>query len=161
MNQSFVLQSPDVLGYLVSMLTQLPLDGTMTVDVHKTREKRRLAQNALYWMWMEDISKQAGHTEDEIHDGCRKTYLSSIYLKEPVGRLQRAWAESYADIYILVSDLSPEDATPIIDRISLLVSTTWANVEQFTEYLGRIEHYCMGKDIILRHPDDYNLATGK
>jgi len=140
------------------MISQIPTDGSVTVDIKGTKEKRRLAQNSCYWMWIADISKHTGHTQDEIHDGFRKTYLTAIFLAEPHGRLQEAWCKTFSDISELVSDLSPEEATPIINRVKLLTSTTWCNLAQFTEYLNRIDQYCISKVIPIRHPDEYRIA---
>ena len=159
-SQSFVIRSPEIMGNCVSMISQIPPDGSVTVKIEGTKEKRRLAQNSTLWMWHTDISNHNGMTKDEIHDEFRKTFLTKIYLASPQGRLQDAWCKTYADITELVSDMSPEEATPVINRVKLLVSTVWATVDQFTEYLNVIERFCISKGIPLRHPDEYHQAMG-
>lgn len=159
-NQTFRISSPEILGNAVAMLSQVPTDGSVSVDIHKTKDKRRLSQNALYWMWMKDISAKTGNTTDAIHDGCRETYLAQIILAEPKGRLQKAWAKTYADITELVFDLPPEEATPVIKRVKRLCSTTWLEVDQFSEYLSLIERGCIARSIAIRHPEDYHYAMG-
>jgi hypothetical protein len=150
----YVIRSPEILGNAVSAIAQVPTDGSVTVEIKGTKDERRIAQNSTYWMWLSDISKHTGHSVDELHDGCRKTYLTKIYLEQPHGRLQEAWSRTYADLSALIADMPPDEAIPIIDRVKLLVSTTWASVDQFTDYLNRIEQYCISLNIKLRHPDD-------
>ena len=159
--QVYTLTSPEVVGNCLSAIVQAPLDGTTQVHIGRVKEKRRTAQNNTYWMWLEDLEKQQGDSREVWHDRLRRGYLSEIYLSDPQNRVQNEWVEAYNRILQLMDDASAEQRIEAEIKISGLVSTTWATVEQFTEYLGAIQRWCVHNGYNLRYPDDYHIAMGQ
>jgi hypothetical protein len=136
-------------------------------DVGKVRMTRSIAQNSLYWAWMQDmanttVNEYSGHTVDEWHKMMKKEFLLPIYervfddIKELMAKLRDAWrAGAKSEINYMVDKMcsKSEDGTEWI-------STTRAEVEHFSEYLNEIEHYCHQRGILLRtDPDIYFIAT--
>ena len=158
--QTFILRSPQVIGAVVAAIAQVPTDGSYTVEIRKTREQRRLAQNRLYWLWLGYIARQTGHSRQWLHHRLRRAFLIPLYLEEPQGDSQVAWCEAFSSVSELAQMVDQETARDAIERVKALVSTTWATVQQFTEYLTEVDRFCVRKGIRLPHPDDYHLAMG-
>lgn len=54
------------------------------VDWRVERKKRSLPQNRWYWACLRCISEETGHTEDELHEHFKRTYLPRT-VKEILG----------------------------------------------------------------------------
>ena len=54
-------------------------NGQYTLSIKKTVKKRSLDQNALFWMWIECISRETGQDRNDIHD-----YYCDLLLKRVV-----------------------------------------------------------------------------
>ena len=157
---TYILKTPEVLGNCLSAIAQAPVDGTVEVSIGRVKEKRRTAQNALYWVWMADLEKDQGDHRNVWHDFFRVRILSNIYLADPQNEVQRQWVRSYNVIADMVNDAPTEEAHNALEHVRLLTSTTWASVEQFTEYLAQIEQFCIHNSYKLSFPDDYKVALG-
>ena len=59
------------LPYIFSLLT----NGTYTVTVKRTTEKRTVSQNALMWMWFTYIERMTGTPKQDVHDYYTKRFL--------------------------------------------------------------------------------------
>lgn len=59
------------LPYIFSLLT----NGTYTVTVKRTTEKRTVSQNALMWMWFTCIERMTGTPKQDVHDYYVKRFL--------------------------------------------------------------------------------------
>lgn len=59
------------LPYIFSLLT----NGTYTVTVKRTTEKRTVSQNALMWMWFTCIERMTGTSKQDVHDYYAKRFL--------------------------------------------------------------------------------------
>lgn len=161
MSKTFNLVNSNVLAHALAEVAQQPLDGSMSVCIKQARKTRRIAQNSLYHVWIKDIS-QHGETVLEVHERLRTSLLSHIYMRESQGPQQEAWVAAYNDILELTQGCEPEDAYNAMYRVVCLISTTWATVAQFQEYLEMIQHQCIEDGITLSHPDDYHYAmSGK
>jgi hypothetical protein len=132
----------DRLKYAFQLMKDLDLDGSKEVVIRDYKSKRSLEQNALYWRWLEVISEQTGYSVDELHNRFKRLYMLQVYLAEPKTKKQQDWIGLY--------DMIKEDGTnATIERALDTISTTWADVEQFKEYMDRIEQFCISKEIHL------------
>ena len=168
----FILTSPDVARNALSAVSQAPTDGTVEMLLGPVRARRNLAQNALYWAWLAQIEDVTGIRAEEpeedpeseedmcLHDRFRRTYLAKIYLADPQNRPQAQWVSARWRVMELIKELDAKTGREALAEVDLLVSTTWATVEQFSEYLRRIENFCFSKEIPLGRTDDYMEAMG-
>jgi hypothetical protein len=144
------------------------LELPFQADVGKVRMTRSIAQNSLYFGWLADMSntiinEYSGHTVDDWHKMMKREYLLPIYerdfddIAEMLDKIRDAWragAKSESEYMVDWLCSKSEDG---LERIS----TTRASVEQFTEYLDKIERSCHQRGIFLRtDPDIYSLAFG-
>lgn len=115
------------------MIDQLPEDGKWKVEVKRAESRRTLAQNRLYWLWVNTIADASGHRIDEIHQALKASFL----------------------VPITTVDFKTGEVKELIP------TTTTMKVSDMTAYLERIDEWAHQYGIPLVHPDDdYNLAMG-
>ena len=78
MAQTIILRKQD--GRLMfdkepSYVFSLLRNGTYTIEVKKTTEKRTVSQNALMWMWFTCIERETGTPRQDIHDYYCRMFL--------------------------------------------------------------------------------------
>lgn len=99
----------------------------VTTELYK--KKRSVDQNALYWLWVAELSNETGYTKDEMHD------------------ILRFKCNLVKNIEI--------DNTEIMQ----LKSTTKLNVSEFIDYLVAIENFAASIDVALPKGDLWREAT--
>lgn len=60
--------------YLDNILNSLP-NGEHTIQISDSKPLRSVAQNALFWLWMEQIAQAVGSTREDMHDYYCKKFL--------------------------------------------------------------------------------------
>ena len=109
----------------IKQLQSINTAGGLEVIIQRHRSSRSLAQNRLYWSWLQVIAAETGNDVDALHDCMRGKFLGAA-LVEVLG-----------------------------DVRAVLPTTTKLQVAQFTEYLQRIEAFAIADlGITLPHPDD-------
>lgn len=140
---------------IVDTVMHSAADGRVQVTISNATEIRRTAQNALVWAgWYPELSNQTGYTEEELHEKFKRTYMLRIYLASQENARQIEWVSLYN---IIKADGTDE----MIERALCTISTTWATVFQYTEYLKMIEKFCQSKDLKLPAHPDYAKAMGQ
>ena len=95
----------------------------------KKTEKRTLAQNRLYYLWLNCISAETGNDVEDLHEYLKRTFLGT----------------RYRIIYG--------------EGITTSFSTTDLSTEQFTEYLEKVQRWAnVEQGIILPNPEDMYFA---
>jgi len=61
-------------SHLENILTTLP-NGEHAIQVYKAKPQRSVAQNALFWLWLEHIAQEIGSTREDMHDYYCKKFL--------------------------------------------------------------------------------------
>jgi len=131
----------------------------LVVTIAKPKNRRSLAQNRLLWMWFQEIASQTGYTTEEVHEFCKRKFMSRIYLAGAETPQQERWLEAWETVRDLSKGLPAEEATEAKRRVIDLISTTWATVSQFSVYLDEIDRYFAAQGIPLPHPEDlYDTA---
>ena len=115
-----------------------------------TDEERSDAQNRLYWMWLHDLEKTrvneyAGNDDNWWHKYFKSKFLIRIYRRDNQG-----FAELMGSIGRLKEMGEEAHARRIFEFVVEETSTKKASVQQFSEYLGRIEKYSQQRGIWLR-----------
>ena len=91
------------LAYLFSTLA----NGTYTITVKRSSEKRSIPQNDLMWMWLSCIERETGTPKDDIYMYyCKKFLMKTIQVGE---RQER--------IYTTSSKLNSEQMTDFLNKI--------------------------------------------
>ncbi len=98
----------------------------------KPKRKRTLAQNALYRAWLDIVAKESGNNSDLLHANMKRLYLSKrkrLVIKKKI---------SY------VYDMG---------------STTYLNVEQFTEFLNKVYTFFSDFGYVLPTEDKLDMDS--
>lgn len=117
--------------------------GGLTVTITDKKPSRSVAQNAIYWQWLNLIGTEIGYSKDEMHDQTKERLLLPIMLESPARYPQ---ALDVADMMAIA---------PHKKRIILsLISTTALTVHHFAQYLNEVEAFAGNMGIRLPHPTD-------
>lgn len=136
--QRFIIDSSLPVQQVLSHINKLPTDGTIEVIIQEHNDSRHLAQNSLYWRWLDALVEQTGFGTEELHDRFKVTYMLPIYLMEPETNEQKEWVSLY--------DMIKEDGTPEMrERMVKTISTRMATVPQFKDYMDKVSAFCMSK----------------
>lgn len=137
-------------------------DKPMLVTIKEYKPNRSAAQNRIYWQWLTDcqntdINEYAGNTKEEWHDKFKRLSLSKIYERD-----NEEYAATMAALRDVYRHGLHKESMAMVNHVIRETSTTKANVEQFSEYLNFIEHYCHERGIQLRTDDRlYSEAMGR
>lgn len=151
--KTFVMKDDSVIDNLVYFLKNWPCEnGPWEVEVRAYQEDRTAAQNRLYFMWVGIIANELGMTKEECHADYIKRIFSPIFEKHDnnhaltMAAIRKVWRMG-----------ATEEAQKLYDGVMYRLSTTWANVGEFAEFLTEVERDAASKNIALPHPDDLSL----
>ncbi len=129
MSENFILASDNVRTNAINHINSLDISKKKwAIEIKQHRSSRSNAQNRLYWSWVKLIAKEAGYSKDEMHEIFKATFLG-VYNLTFAGR-----------------------------SVPVAKSTSKLDVNQFTEYLKKIEEASEFFNVILPRPDDYRYA---
>ena len=136
------------------MKNECPACGHVEAKISRTA-----AQNSLYWAFLSDcektsVNQHAGNDSEWWHKNFKHRYLCQIFIRDDPG---------YSEMITVLHDIKDIDGyNELRGGIINLTSTTKCNVEQFSEYLGKIERFCHERGISLRTDARlYHLAMGR
>lgn len=152
---SFIIKDHSDITKVINFLhnNYLKVDKSLVVHISQKQEDRSKAQNRLYWKWLTQWAKHQGTDKEYEHCNFKRTFLSRIYMRDDVGEYRKTF-----ETIIVLRDQNHPLYAQIRDGMVGLMSTTDANVEQFTEYLNDIHAYCLSKGCYLHTPDDLMYA---
>ena len=124
------------------------------VHVTSKQDNRTVAQNRLYWMWLNQIAESTGNDKDALHYELKKKFLIAIYERDDQG-----YAEMCQAIKTLKQSQSEQYAA-IAKGVIHETTTTKMTVKQFTEYLNAIHDYALARlGLMLTVPDELQWAV--
>lgn len=104
-------------------------EDVILIDIGKNRNTRSYLQNNYYWAILNIISKDTGHTPQELH-----AYFSSMYLK----------------VFKLNKLINKEE--------QFTISTKKLNTKLFSEYIEKVRNFSISElDIYVPTPEEYKL----
>lgn len=127
-----------VLNNVMYELAHLNPEKVWEVDIREFRPKRSIAQNNLYWKWMQEIAEQAVDEDGNKLDKGHWHYLCGLN-------------------FLGISTIKEKNGVVFAVPTK---STKKLKVKEFTEYLMNIEAEFTGRGVKLTFPDDYGLAMG-
>lgn len=146
----FRLVSDEVRDNCVKALfmAQQSSEEVLEVVIQPESRKRSLAQNRLYWSWVNQWANHTGDSEARAHHIFKYKFLVTIFYRDD---------EQYAAMCDSVKVLKGIDRghyDKIAAHVIRQTSTTDASVKQMTEYLDRVERYCYANDFKLTIPNE-------
>ena len=122
---NFRVSTTDQMGAVKDYLDRLPEGKVYDITVTLHRQKRSDPQNNLYWKWVGIVARSTDNDAETVHKVFARMFLG-IEVQECLG-----------------------------EKVAKIKSTTKLNTEEFTEYLERIEAFCLTElGIVLPHPED-------
>ena len=104
-----------------------------SVKVGKITAVRGLTANALYWVWVTEISLHTGNSKDATHELNKDRFLSKIFERDD---------PEYAEMMQTLRDLYKVDqakALQLRKAVIGLTSTTKATKEQMSEFMQDVK----------------------
>lgn len=135
MKLDMILAQPEDVSELIGLLSAMSVDKPLAASIKPYKRKRSLDQNALYWLWLTDLSKylvskgRKFATKEWCHDAMRHSFLG----------YER-------------SELTDVTTGEVQARQSLR-STTKLQTGEFTHYLEQIEAWAIGIGCLLPVPE--------
>lgn len=157
----FTIKSHEQIGSVTAYLSghlAMKKEGDKDLNVYITEEvrDRSKAQNKLYWKWPTQWAKHQGTDKDTEHLFFKRKFLAVIYFRDDV--------KEYRNTFNAVRELKLQKH-PLYDQVAAglneLITTTDANVSQFSEYLNDIHAFCSKQGCWLETPDDLKWALEK
>ncbi|MGZ5029043.1 MAG: hypothetical protein ACXWAT_00740 [Methylobacter sp.] len=126
-------------------------EPVMVVTIDEYKDDRSAAQNRLYWAWMHDCmttttNEHSGNDKDWWHLFFKEKSLLNIYIRDNVN----GTADTMAALFDVKVNCGAETYNNMKKFVIENISTTDANVVQFTEYLNDIQRFCGSVGISLR-----------
>ena len=87
--------------------------------IPKPEVNRTIAQNALYWKWMEVVSEITGNNKYAIHALMKMRFLSKRKL------VKIGWKRNYVNIEWSTKKLSVKQFTEYLDNVYLFFAENW------------------------------------
>jgi hypothetical protein len=134
----YLIKNNKIKSNCIEHINSLNQEKEWQVEIKPYKKKRSVSQNALYWLWMKEISQGCYESGGELIPD--RTY--HCYFRQK----------------ILGTTQLKVNGTTVWD----LKSTTKLNTKDFTQYLEDIEHY-VGSEwgIALSHPEDLYYQSMK
>lgn len=127
MEAYFIIRNKRVLENCLAWVSKLDQHKVWNVDISEFKSKRSIAQNKLYWSWMGILGKEIGATKDDMH---------------------REFS-----IRFLGPELFVVDGKQYVGA----KSTTKLNVEEFTEFLTKVNATALTLGITLPTPEYHGV----
>ena len=129
---------------------------TVIVDFEDDSDRARtLAQNRIYWLWVQVIADKEGNDKDTQHAMLKRQFLAKI--------LCRSNGELVA-VFESVKNCEQYMGVTKYDNFAIgvarLLSTTKASVSEMIEYLNDIERFYYGKGLVLPVPSELIWCRG-
>lgn len=123
-------------------------DKPIEVVIRPVSNKRSLAQNRLYWVWIHQWAEAQGWTEEYAHHFFKYKFLMMIYY-----RADAQYAEMCDSVKVL-KEFDRGVYNKVAAHVIRQTSTTTATTAQMKEYLDKMERYCYAQDVLLMIPDE-------
>lgn len=133
--QRFRIVSDDVMTSCVMAIMERKNAGeVVNVIITEKDETRSLAQNRLYWLWLNFIADKKGWSDKEIHLYLKRKFLALIYAQDDGEML-----ETIESLQVAKNTLPALYYERIARKVANGIRSSQANTKQFQEYLNRIE----------------------
>lgn len=135
----------------VEAVKNITSEPIMEVVIREYSDDRTAAQNRLLWAWLTDAQNTtantyAGNVKEWWHLFFKEHSLLNIYIRDNVA----GTAETMAALYDVKINCGVETYNNMRKFVINNISTTDANISQFSEYLRDIERFCNTVGIKLR-----------
>ena len=158
----FLINSPEARHAAAAAVNSITREPMMMVTIAEYSDDRSAAQNRLYWAFMHDCERtgcneHAGNTKDYWHRYFKSQSLLNIFIRDDVDGISETMGALYEVKQACGVEVYNNMRKFVVDNIS----TTDANIKQFTEYLSDIQRFCSSVGIVLRTDSaDFKRAMG-
>ena len=152
-SQFFRLINADVATNCFKAINDFVATGkttTVIVDFEDASDRARtLAQNRLYWLWVQVIADKDGNDKDTQHAMLKRNFLAKILCRSNGELVPVFDSVKNCEQYMVVTEYDN-----FALGVAKLLSTTKASVSEMTEYLNDIERFYFSEGLALPVPAD-------
>jgi hypothetical protein len=156
--KSIILKSKQSKTYCQSLIEESPEDGSITVEIKKTKKDSTSAQRRLQWLWATEVSQSGLGADDnkmDVHIRAKYMFGMPILMRDH-------------DIFPIIFVKFQESVKFATNRSELYkifcseyISTEKMTKEQRAEYLTNFQKYWIGKGVNLTDPSLQGLDHNK
>lgn len=156
--KSIIVKSDQNKAYAKSLIDEMPLDGSMTVEIKKTPNDSTAKQRRLQWLWYTEVSQSGlgqDDTKEDVHVRSKMKFAHPILMRDD---------EVYPILYSTFQKaVKPSNnyALYIKDFATQYISTERLNRKQRAEYLTEFQRFWIMKGVELTNPETQGLDLSK
>jgi len=146
---SITLESERKLAYCMTMLQQLPVDGSKTITFSDTDESSTARQRRLQWMWNGEVAKSGLGSDDDkdsVHVRAKWMFARPILLRDdsvfPI--IYKAFMDAVKN--------AENRSFHVMEFTERHISTEQMTKQQRAEYLTEFQRYWTSKGVCLTDP---------
>ena len=156
--KTIIITSDQQQRYALSLVGELPIDGTMEVIVKKVDKSSTAKQRRLRWMWMGEIANSGlgrYDTKETVDLACKWQFALPILKRDDVlfGEIYNFFIETVKD-YPNFGECCKQFCTQY-------VSVKNMTVRQHAEYLTDLQRYWTQKGVSLTDPETQGVDLEK
>lgn len=126
MKQQILIDNERARGYALGIIKAMAITEPMLVIIEPYRDKRSHEQNRRYWAILNDIAEQ-------------------VIPKESKGYSADTWHKYFAAKYLGITEVKLPNGKALVEP----VSTTTLKVDEFNDYMTKIEAFAAERGVIL------------
>lgn len=156
--KTIIITSDQQQRYALSLVGELPIDGTMEVIVKKVDKSSTAKQRRLRWMWMGEIANSGlgrYDTKETVDLACKWQFALPILKRDDIlfGEIYNFFIETVKDY--------PNFGKCCKQFCTQYVSVKNMTVRQHAEYLTDLQRYWTQKGVSLTDPETQGVDLEK
>lgn len=121
----YIIRNEDIRANCLRLLEGVSIEKPVEVTIKRHVKPRSTAQNSLYWAWLTIVEQDTGNGKDDLHSLFKRQFLPRRFL-----------------------DVDGES-------VEVEPHTPKCSTVEFTEYLDRVQQFCVSElAIVLPDPDE-------
>jgi hypothetical protein len=148
--KTIILENEQRRTFLLNLIQEKPVDGSVTVEIKKTDTSPTSAQRRLQWLWYSEVAASGlgrDDTKDDVHLTAKWQFCRPILLRDSV---------TFGAIFAGFSEMIEQIDTPR-DEMWREFTRDYISTEKLTraqraEYLTEFQRFWTGKGVELTDP---------
>lgn len=155
--KTFILENEKRKTFVLNLIQEMPVDGSMTVITKKTDLSSTAKQRRLQWLWNTEVAASGlgqDDTKNAVHVRAKYMFARPILLRDD---------EVFGAVYAGFSEMVEQVETGTRADMWLAFTRDFVSTERMTraqraEYLTEFQRYWTGKGVELTDPDTQGLG---
>jgi hypothetical protein len=149
--KTIILENEQRKTYLLNLIQEKPVDGSVTVEIKKTDTSSTAKQRQLQWKWYTEVAASGlgrDDTKDAVHITAKWMFAKPILLRDSA-----VFGAIFEGFSLMVQEIEEQDRAEFWREFTeYYISTEQMNRGQRAEYLREFELFWRGKGVELTDP---------